>query len=264
MTDTDIGPTYGGRDPESAAPAARGAVVGIIVPDIENAFYSTAATVMAESCALENFPLVLAVSGDDPELECAQVEALARAGAIGVVMTPTPTPRRTTLKILGQLPVVQLVREHEALRGDFVGADEAAGIASATRHLLGLGHRRIGFVGQPMSVSTGATRLEAFRAVFAEHGDRIDDTLVALGPARPSFGRESVARFLAEEARPTALLIAGSRLMAGVVREIAATAASLLFQRIRTAGEDGGTYVPTRAPFAPHLIVRGTTAPCRR
>lgn len=73
-------------------------MVGLLIPDIQNDFYSVAARVMAETCAGEGYQLLLAISDDDPDKECRQIQALMRLGA------PKPEFGRAALDSLLALP----------------------------------------------------------------------------------------------------------------------------------------------------------------
>ncbi len=293
---------YIAHTPARTMRRARGSIVGLIVPDVQNDFYATVAKVMAESCAAESLQLVLALSEDDPDLEYRHALALREALAAGVVITASAAPRRATLALLRDSPTVQLVRDHPGVEGDWVGIDDHEGTFAAASHLIELGHKRLAFVGAPEELSTGAARLAGFRDALANGGLSAASAPVELGPPRPGFGVEAVARLLALRPRPTGLVTASSQLTIGAldavraaglalpgdlsmvglsdpdwfrlwgpgittvglpVHEIATTAASLLFRRIREqdVSQGGEELRPTRAQLSPYLIVRGTTAP---
>jgi LacI family transcriptional regulator len=84
-------------------------------------------------------------------------------------------------------------------------AADHEGAVLATRHLLGLGHRRIGFIGGPPSVDSGRERYAGFAQALAEGGLEPDPALVLRGPYEVPFGDEAVARLMASTPRPTAL-----------------------------------------------------------
>ena len=55
-----------------------------------------------------------------------------------------------------------------------IGATNWNGGLSATRHLLGLGHRRIGVISGPENVLCSRARLDGYRAAMDEAGVPID------------------------------------------------------------------------------------------
>lgn len=193
-------------------PASAVALVGFVVPEVHNDFYATICEALAQACTVAGLQLALSVSGDDPKQELRHVEALVQAGASGVLITPTPGLLHRTAALLEPLPVVQLIRSNPAVDKPWVGIDDRLGVGLATRHLLELGHRRIGFIGGHEALTTGRERLAAYQDALAAAGAPHDDTLIALGPPRISFGQDATLR-LTQLAAPITGLVLGSSLL---------------------------------------------------
>ena len=62
-----------------------------------------------------------------------------------------------------------------------IEAQNFEGALAATRHLLGLGHRRIGFIGGRSDLESARRREAGYRAAHAEAGLPVDEELVAEG-----------------------------------------------------------------------------------
>ena len=180
-----------------------------------------------------------------------------------------------------------------------VGATNWSGGLAATRHLLGLGHRRIGVITGPVEILCSRARLDGYRAAMDEAGVPIDPALDPERPVpRPGGRRATAAPCCACPIRPTAIF-AGNDLQAfGVYQaarearlhipedlsvvgfddlpvaewvgpplttvrqplaEMAVTAARLVLAMAR--GEEPSQ---TRVELATELIVRDSTAPPRR
>ncbi|TFD20093.1 LacI family DNA-binding transcriptional regulator [Cryobacterium sp. TMS1-13-1] len=86
-----------------------------------------------------------------------------------------------------------------------IGSANWSGGLLATRHLIELGHRRIGIITGPEDMLCSLARLSGYRSALEAAGIQFDPALVAIG----DFGRESgVARgheLLAQADRPTAI-----------------------------------------------------------
>ena len=291
---------------DTAARLMRGqasTVVGLIIPDIQNDFYSTVAKAISECCDDFGFQLMLAITDDDPEVELRQVRGLLSARAAGVVVIPTPTPLRETVSLLKRLSHVQLIRKSRKLDSAWFGIDDVAVARDATRHLVELGHRRIGYIGGSTDISTGAERLDGFRLALADAG--IDPTSAAIetGGCDSGYGRAAVERLLARVERPTAIITAGARITVGVLeglnanritipdgmsfigfsdapsfawygpglttiglpaREIAMSCSSFLLRRAREPRGLGESAAPCHVTHQAFLIRRGSTAPPAR
>ena len=198
-----------GYVPDSAARVMRGEtsnIVGFILPDVQNHFYSTVAKVLADTVSSAGLQLVLAISEDDPERELRHVRELHRARARGIVITPVAGLLRETAQLLSELRCVQLVRAHPGVTADLVAAQDGD-------------HRRIAYLGGgPETLSTGVRRIDGYRsAMSAVDGAEI---LECQTPPHPDNGYRVALDFLRRTRPPTGLVIGSSQLTLGVLRAI--------------------------------------------
>jgi LacI family transcriptional regulator len=94
-----------------------------------------------------------------------------------------------------------------------VGATNWNGGLTATRHLLALGHRRIGVIGGPTGILCSRARLDGYRAAMDEADVPIDPRLVSHGRFHVDEGIEKGRQLLRLPDRPTAIF-AGNDLQA--------------------------------------------------
>lgn len=106
-----------------------------------------------------------------------------------------------------------------------VAATNRAGGADATRHLLGLGHRRIGIITGPAEVACSVERLEGYRAALREAGIEPDPALVRYGDFLVGGGRAAAESLLALPDPPTAVFAGSDEQARGTY--LAAAAAGL-------------------------------------
>jgi LacI family transcriptional regulator len=104
--------------------------------------------------------------------------------------------------------------------GDAVVSDNAGGAQLATQHLIAHGHRRIGFLGDRLSVFTAGERLAGYHRALADAGLDRSDELERAGLAdSASAGRAT--RELLELAEPPTALFAGQNLVTiGAIRAL--------------------------------------------
>jgi DNA-binding LacI/PurR family transcriptional regulator len=207
----------------SAARVMRGGrshLVGLLVPDIRSIFYSMVAQVLSKRCETNGFHLVLSITDDNRDIEMQHVRELISARVAGVIIVPCAKPRRETLDLLRMVPHVQLLRRIASL-GDWFGMDDERAILEATNHLLDLGHRRIGYVGD-LVFPTGRARYRGFEKAFAEVGRKVDSGLVELGPPDTRFGTEATARLMRRRLPPTAIVTSSVLITLGTAEQLIA------------------------------------------
>jgi DNA-binding LacI/PurR family transcriptional regulator len=99
-----------------------------------------------------------------------------------------------------------------------VGVDERAAGEIATRHLIKLGHRRIGFVAGPQHYLP--TQLKAAGRASALVGAKIDpDGLVEHGTFSVDGGRRAIAALLDRRDPPSAVICSSDVMAVGVLQE---------------------------------------------
>lgn len=179
-----------------------------------------------------------------------------------------------------------------------VDSDNLAGAVQATRHLLGLGHRRVGFLGGRPDLESSRLREEGYRQALAEAGIAVDPDLLQVAEYRRDAADAPTRAMLALADPPTAVFAANDVSAMGILdaaarlglsvpddlsvigfddipesaattpplttvrqelQEIGATAARMLLRLLDGAEpETSHVRLPTR------VVVRASTAPPRR
>lgn len=139
----------------------------------------------------------------------------ARADGL-VVMSLPPRPRALARLVTAQMPVVLVDTEGRGVPA--IVTDDVEGGRIATRHLVSLGHRRIGFIGDdpanPFGFMSSPQREAGYREVVTEAGI---EPLVRHGPHDPAVGQRIGAELLGLRPRPTAVFAASDVLAVGVL-----------------------------------------------
>ncbi|MEV6324118.1 LacI family DNA-binding transcriptional regulator [Nocardia sp. NPDC051787] len=210
-----------------AARMMRGAsskVVGLVIPDIRNSFYSTIAHELSKNLESQGFQLMLSETDDDRMVELRHLRELSASRASGVVIVPTARPHSESAKLLQGIPHVQLLRKHSSLGPQWFGVDDFEVLRQATMHLVEQGHTRIGYIGGPAELHTGAERLRGFRSALSEGKLPARAARIELGPPSSiEHGRQAVRRLLAEPTAPTGIVLGSIQLTRGVLEELSRT-----------------------------------------
>jgi LacI family transcriptional regulator len=199
---------------------SRPLLIGVVVPDATNLFFSRAIAAIEASLRADGHLVVSASTDGDPERERALVTTFARQQADGLIVTPaTATP--TVLEELGAggLPVVLLDWDEGPTCLHRVLSDNYRSTFQATRLLIESGHRRIALVNGPQSAAAANGRLRGYRDALASARIPPVEPLIS-GPFTGEQGRRATLELLSRPERPEAILSASVLLTLGVVQAL--------------------------------------------
>jgi LacI family transcriptional regulator len=119
----------------------------------------------------------------------------------------------------------------------YVIADNVQGGYLATKHLIDLGHVRIGHVSGSMNTNSARERIEGYRKALEEAGIKVDESLVISGGYNRIAARDATSRLLQLTPRPTAIFAAND-IMALSVMEVVEAAGLNIPRDIAVVGGD--------------------------
>jgi len=99
-----------------------------------------------------------------------------------------------------------------------VHATNYQGSMDAMEYLLGMGHRRIGYISGRAELESSNRRLQGYYDALKNAGIAIDDALVASGDYTTETGIRCSRELLALENRPTAIFASNDQMAMGVVQ----------------------------------------------
>lgn len=144
-----------------------------------------------------------------------------RGGAelAGVVLVPPLTEDVALMAQLTEMgtPFVRLSHTPADGEAGHVTMDDEAAAREAVDHLIGLGHRRIGFIKGPETHPQTHLRLAGYRAALSGAGIGFDDNLIAPGAFDYESGLRAATALLACSPRPTAIFASNDDMAAAVL-----------------------------------------------
>ena len=146
-------------------------------------------------------------------------ETVTQHRASGLVLTPPLCDHAPLIAALDTDGIDYVSIDPRDQRDDrpFVAIDDRRASRQLTDHLLGRGHRRIGFIrGHPLH-GAAARRFEGFRDAHREHGVPVDERLVVGGLFSFESGIEGGRQLLHLRERPTAIFASNDDMAAGVL-----------------------------------------------
>jgi LacI family transcriptional regulator len=197
-------------------------LVGLVVPDIRNGFYSTIAHALSKCMEDAGCQLTLSETADDRLVEMRHIRELTSVNVAGIIIVPSARPHPESVRLLKMTPHIQLLRKHGSLGEQWFGIDDTLAIYQATRHVVDLGHSRIAYIGGLAELPTGAARLKGFHNALVG-SDAAHHAIEELGPPSSiEFGHDALRRVLALSVPPTAIVVGSVQVTQGVLEEVLA------------------------------------------
>ncbi|WP_260867849.1 LacI family DNA-binding transcriptional regulator [Streptomyces sp. SAJ15] len=280
-------------------------LVGLVIPELTNPIFPAFAQVIEQTLAGHGYTPVLCTEMPGGATEDELVEQLEERGVTGIVFlsgqhadtTADPT-RYAELSARG-VPFVLINGYSEHIRAPFVSPDDRAAARMAVRHLVALGHERIGLAVGPARYVPARRKAEGFVAALGaelgrsaeEAGDLVRHTLFTVEGGQVAAGAlldrgctgivcgsDLMALGAIREARRRGLQVPWDVSVVGFddspliaftdpplttvrqpVQAMATAAVGALLEEI-----EGNPVPPTEFVFQPDLVVRGSTAQPRQ
>lgn len=145
-------------------------IIGVIVPTIENPFFSEMAKAIEEEAYQNGFRILLCNSNGDVEKEKMNIQMLSQINADGLILMTHSDKTGPIIKECS-LPVVIVDR---MLTGEggiaHIESDHYTGGILATEHLIECGCENIVCIRGPQELSSGKKRYQAYKDVCKKHG----------------------------------------------------------------------------------------------
>jgi LacI family transcriptional regulator/LacI family repressor for deo operon, udp, cdd, tsx, nupC, and nupG len=201
--------------------AARGNLIGLVVPDIENPFFADIVRGVEDVARQRDYVLFLGNSDEDAQRETRYLDLMRAESVDGLILPASSDVEPVVARFVAAgIPIVCVDRRMPGLDVDTVVADNVRGAYDAVVHLLGVGHRRIGFVGGRPDLSTSRERFDGYVRALATFDVPLDEGLVRNGDSRQESGRRLTRELLALRRPPTALLVGNNLMTLGALEAI--------------------------------------------
>jgi LacI family transcriptional regulator len=202
----------------------RSFTIGVLIPDLSNPVFPPIVRGIERTLSASGFIAILADCANNEQTEQAIVDNLQSRQIDGLILA-TAHRRDPVIEacVASGTPLVLVNRMLARADVAAVVNDDELGIRLALEHLTGLGHHRIGYVGGPLSTSTGHDRHRAFLKVMRALKIAVDARLVVNARAfSEAAGQQAFLKILDSGAAPTAVVAANDLLALGGYDALAA------------------------------------------
>jgi len=194
--------------------------VGVVLAHLTEAVRAIFYEEVAKICNQTGRFALVAVVDERPRSDRAAIDLLLRQGVDGLIITTAIEGDDLCDELAARKAPFVLALRTDGRSPSAVGDDELGGYL-ATRHLLDLGHRRIGMISGPPTISTANARVRGFRRAMAEAGLSVDPDRIAPSGFGFESGSDAALALMRVAEPPTALFAANDTTAIGAMAALA-------------------------------------------
>jgi LacI family transcriptional regulator len=204
--------------------AGRSRTIGLVVLDVANPFFTDVARGVEDEASKSGLSVILCNSDEQLPKETRYLELLEEHRVQGILITPVAGAgeRLERLQRRGT-PVILVDSRSPSGRQCSVAVDDVLGGDVAVSHLLEGGHKRIAFVGGPLTLRQVADRRDGATRALRRSGGTADDLIMietsALNVPAGQRAGAAIAELPARR-RPTAAFCANDLVALGLLQEM--------------------------------------------
>lgn len=192
--------------------------IGVVVANIASYHWTTFVKGIEKAAAQRGYQVILGTTADDPETEKRYIRALFERNVDGIILSPSTENEEMLAELsAGGFPMVLVESDSARIKAPRINIDDRLAVAHATRHLLELGHQRIGLVAGLQTLASGRNRLLGFQDAIAEAGLDAAAAPVRFGEFQAEGGYRAVQELLELAERPTAVVVCNESMTGGAV-----------------------------------------------
>lgn len=195
----------------------RSGVIGLLIPDVRNPFFTELAYEAERAAAEAGFTVMMGNADERPASQDKYLTALDRVHVDGLLLVPQSRANDALRDAVARRPTVCIDRDAQ-LGTPVVTSDSVEGMSALVDHIVSLGHERVAVISGPLSTSTGQARLETARRRLAEHGLPIRSDDVVEGDFQLASGNRAAHRLLDRRERPDVVIAADVLMATGLIR----------------------------------------------
>ncbi len=212
----------------SSSPVARSLrgnsrMIGLVIPNITTGYAGSVLAGVSDAANRLKYGLMLYTLGVEAErAEADRSNLYATQLAHGLVegaLLVIPSHRTTFTAAFkaSDFPYVVVDEYSETSDDPAVTSAARSGIQSAMRHLLALGHERIGFITGPLVYQSAVDRLNGYKDALEQVGIPFDPRLVREGDWYQRSGFDNSMSLLQLRKRPTAIVASSDNMAIGAI-----------------------------------------------
>lgn len=192
-------------------------IIGVVMPRLTDVVIAQTCEAIEESASAAGYQILLATPPDEVEAQLRSVQMLASRRIDGLIVSSVHLDRPDMVEDILDvgIPVIAVNRRAGERLPAVTTADHHGGYL-AGRHLMSLGHRRIGVIAGPRHASTAWDRAQGCLDALRDSGIELDDELFVHTDFEVQGGISGAHRLLNLDNPPTAIFAINDTAAIGV------------------------------------------------
>ena len=198
--------------------------IGVVVPDIRNAFYSTLFVECEKVAANHGYSMILCNAMNDNIAEITYLESLSQKRVDAIIeiggnvdeVIPNPEYVSKVNKITKLTPIIttNCVKGADCYS---IVTEEKCGMDRMMEYLLSLGHKKIALIGGYKNNIPSYTKEKVFRAIMKENDLPIEEKFIMQADYSTEGGYNSMREILSLSYLPTAVIAMNDSIGIGII-----------------------------------------------
>ncbi len=196
--------------------------MGVVVGDVADPFFGALVKGVSAVAVEQNLHLLMGNGFHKARQEREAIELLIGKRCEALVVHSKALGDEELCDYAMRVPGMVLInRDIPALRGRCIALNNRLGAATATRHLIELGHRHIAFISSDHAIEDSTLRQQGYQDGLHDAGLVADPELVESGPPNEEGGEQAMLNLLAKGVRVTAVVAYNDAMAAGAISVLA-------------------------------------------
>ena len=228
--------------------------IGIVVPDLENSFFSYAVDSMVDAASEHHYHTILTVSRENEQNEQYNIQSLIGMrvdGLLVCVTQRTSDPHVFEEVKKRNIPFVFFDRQLQGVDFRSVTFNDSIGAVDALDQIINNGYSRIAHFAGYSNVSIGQKRCEGYRNAIIRNGLKIDPAWILAAGFEIQDGYNSFMKLYHTKKIPEVIFAVNDRVALGVYKAIKEVGMDIP----RDIGIMGFGFSETAQMFSPTLSI---------
>jgi len=197
--------------------------VGIIIPEIDNNFFSRAVSQIEKVIYDHGFVPIVLQTNESPEREVLNIDSMLSNRIAGLIISVSENTEETDhlLKLTkNNIPLVLLDRVIKTEAANKVISNEKQGAKEGVEYLISKGHKRIAHFAGPEHSKISRQKMEGYIEALKENSRRIEDDLIIFGDLKEESGYQAMDELLNKDIIPDAIFTVNDLVANGAIKRI--------------------------------------------